>query len=121
MDRNIPATKIHVVVNGVDLDRYEPKKRNQDLAEKWGLTEKFVVGYIGTHGMAHGLVNVLDAADLLADRSDIAFLFVGAGAEREGLAAESSAKGSKRCIHSGSAQKRGCRIFGACVTSRLCI
>ncbi|MDG2032350.1 MAG: glycosyltransferase family 4 protein [Rhodospirillales bacterium] len=98
VDRGIPASKIHVVVNGVDLDRYEPRERNQELAHKWGLTEQFVVGYIGTHGMAHGLVNVLDAAELLADRSDIVFLFVGAGAEREGLAAESLRRGQKNVI-----------------------
>ena len=46
------------------------------------------MGYIGTHGMAHGLVNVLDAADLLVDRLDITFLFVGAGAERDMLASD---------------------------------
>ena len=53
VDRGIPANKIHVVLNGVDLDRYEPRERNQKLARKWELTEKFVVGYVGTHGMAH--------------------------------------------------------------------
>ncbi|MBN07702.1 MAG: glycosyltransferase WbuB [Rhodospirillaceae bacterium] len=98
VDRGIPANKIHVVLNGVDLDRYEPRERNQILARKWRLTEKFVVGYVGTHGMAHGLVNVLDAADLLADRSDIVFLFVGAGAERRELAAESLRRCQKNVV-----------------------
>ena len=43
-----------------------------------------MVGYIGTHGMAHALENVLRAADLLRGRA-VKFLFVGAGAERERL------------------------------------
>ena len=98
VSRGIPATKIHVVLNGVDLDRYEPRERNEELAGKWGLTEKFIVGYIGTHGMAHGLVNVLNAADLLAKHSDIAFLFVGAGAEREDLANESLRRRQKNVV-----------------------
>ena len=48
----------------------------------------FVVGYIGTHGMAHGLENILRAADHLKS-TPIKFLFVGAGARREELIAES--------------------------------
>ena len=59
--RHISSDKIHVVMNGVDLDRYEPKSRNEKLSKVMGLDDKFVVGYIGTHGMAHGLSNVLDA------------------------------------------------------------
>ncbi len=47
----------------------------------------FVVGYIGTHGMAHGLENVLHAADRLRD-TNVRFLLVGAGARREKLLTE---------------------------------
>ncbi len=46
------------------------------------LDTKFVVGYLGTHGMAHGLENVVEAATLLRDDPGIIFLFAGAGAER---------------------------------------
>ena len=63
--RGTPPDKISVVVNGVDLWRYGPRPRDQKLAETWGLEGCFVVGYIGTHGMAHALGNVLDAADRL--------------------------------------------------------
>ncbi len=93
VERGVSDTKIHVVVNGVDLSRYGPKKRNKNLAAEWNLTGKFVVGYIGTHGMAHGLVNVLDTADLMKDDPNITFLFVGAGAERESLVKESKQRG----------------------------
>jgi glycosyltransferase involved in cell wall biosynthesis len=83
--RGIDPAKISVVKNGVDLSRYHPQPRDEALAARHGLSGKFVFGYLGTHGMAHGLKNVLDAADRLRDRPDIAFLLVGAGAEREGL------------------------------------
>ncbi len=96
--RHISSDKIHVVMNGVDLDRYEPKSRNEKLSKVMGLDDKFVVGYIGTHGMAHGLSNVLDAADLLKDKPDITFLFVGAGAERKNLIAESERRGQTNVI-----------------------
>jgi len=80
--RGIDRTKIHVVINGVDLDRYAPRPRDQALARQFGLEGKFVLGYMGTHGMAHALDRVLDAAELLRDREDIAFFFAGSGAER---------------------------------------
>lgn len=80
--RGVPRGKIHVVLNGVDLDRYEPRERDAALAREFGLEGKFVAGYMGTHGMAHALPKVLDAAELLRDRADIAFFFAGSGAER---------------------------------------
>lgn len=92
--RGISAGKIAVVINGVDLWRYAPRDRNQELAADAGLKpDDFVVGYIGTHGMAHALDNVLDAADRLRDRSGIVFLFAGPGAERERLIKAAAARG----------------------------
>lgn len=83
--RGIDGAKIHTVINGVDPERYAPRPKDPGLVRALDLGGRFVVGYIGTHGMAHGLDLVLDAADLLRARADIAFLFVGSGAERERL------------------------------------
>ncbi len=88
VSRGIDPGKIAVVINGVDTSRYSPQTRDPELAEKWGLTGKFVIGYVGTHGMAHALGNVLDAAEKLRDRDNIRFLLAGAGAERDHLIAE---------------------------------
>lgn len=86
--RGVPEHKVQVVINGVELTRYAPQPRDLEFARTWNLSEsEFVVGYIGTHGMAHALTNVLDAADLLRNQG-VRFLFVGAGAEREQLIAE---------------------------------
>lgn len=82
VDRGVPRDKIHVVINGVDLDRYEPRPRCTDLEREFGLAGKFVCGYMGTHGMAHALPKVLEAAERLRHRDDIAFFFAGSGAER---------------------------------------
>jgi len=80
--RGIDRGKIDVVINGVDLDRYAPRARDEALARQFGLEGRFVLGYMGTHGMAHALDRVLDAAARLRERKDIAFFFAGAGAER---------------------------------------
>jgi colanic acid biosynthesis glycosyl transferase WcaI len=85
VSRGIYGDKIAVVINGVDLWRYGPRPKDKNLVADWQLTSKFVVGYVGTHGMAHALTNVLNAAELIKSRTDILFLLAGAGAERDML------------------------------------
>ena len=58
----------------------------QDLRAELGRGSRFVAAELGTHGMAHGLDTLLEAAALLLDEADIAFLMVGDGAERVRLA-----------------------------------
>ncbi|EME69343.1 glycosyltransferase [Paramagnetospirillum caucaseum] len=91
--RGIPPEKIAVVINGVDLPRYAPRPRDEALEAEWGLKDKFVIGYVGTHGMAHGLINVLDAAERLRGDERIRFLLVGNGAERQMLKDEAARRG----------------------------
>jgi len=83
--RGIDAGKIAVVINGVDLPRYRPVPRDREFAEKLWLTRNFVVGYVGTLGMAHGLENVLAAAHHAREEPNMRFLFAGPGAVRERL------------------------------------
>jgi colanic acid biosynthesis glycosyl transferase WcaI len=79
--RGINPAKIDVVLNGVDLLRYRPMPKDEALLDQFDLRGKVVAGYLGTHGMAHALDKVADAATILRDRSDIVFLFAGAGAK----------------------------------------
>lgn len=80
--RGVPQEKICVVPNGANLTRLSVRPADEQLAERWGLTGKFVVGYVGTHGMAQGLRVMVHAADILKN-SDVHFLFVGDGARRD--------------------------------------
>lgn len=91
--RGIDAAKVHVVRNGVDLSRYAPRERDEQLAKRLGVHGQFVVGYLGTHGMAHALHRVVEAAELLREQRGIHFLFVGGGAERDKLVELARSKG----------------------------
>jgi glycosyltransferase involved in cell wall biosynthesis len=83
IERGIDGEKIDVVVNGVDLSTYSPATgKDEQLAAQYSLAGKFVIGYIGTHGMAHALDKVLEAAEMLQGNDEIRFLFTGGGAER---------------------------------------
>jgi glycosyltransferase involved in cell wall biosynthesis len=80
--RGVPAAKIGVVPNGVDAAQFTPRPKPKALADKYGLNGRFVVGYIGTQGLAHDLQSVIKAAQRLRD---VAFLFVGDGAQHATL------------------------------------
>ncbi len=82
--RGIPARKIHVIKNGVHLENYRPRPRDLELQAKLGLEGKYVVGYLGTHGMSHKLDFILECA---ADTTytNVHYLFIGDGAEKEKL------------------------------------
>jgi len=82
---DVPLEKMSIVVNGVETDRFVPAPGSAGVREKFGLTSKFVVSYIGTMGMAHGLETVLDVAGLLRDTPEIVLLLVGDGGNREHL------------------------------------
>jgi glycosyltransferase involved in cell wall biosynthesis len=79
--RGIPTDKIQVILNGVDLEQCKPLgHKDKSLLKQYGLEGRFVVGYLGTHGMAQDLKRIIDMAKTLPE---ITFLFVGDGAERE--------------------------------------
>jgi putative colanic acid biosynthesis glycosyltransferase WcaI len=82
---HVPAEKIAVVENGVETELFAPAPAtaNDTLRRELGADGKFLVCYIGTMGMAHGLETLLDAASQLRRQSSNAqFLLVGEGAEK---------------------------------------
>lgn len=92
--RGIEGGKISIVTNGVDISRFQPRPRDADLARELGLDGKFVAGYIGTHGMAHALDTLLEAAALLRTQPDgdaFRILFLGDGASKPALMAKARA------------------------------
>ncbi len=101
------AGPIAVVKNGVDLTTFTTPDAaaETEFRAAHGLTGKFVAAYVGTHGMAHKLDTVLEAAELLRDRNDIAFLLVGDGAERERLVGEVAARGLSNVVMLGQQPK----------------
>lgn len=85
ISRGIPAEKISVVKNGVNKDLFAPMPKDEALLDELGLRGKKIVGYIGTHGMAHKLDFIIRQAKEMEEKNDFHFLFLGNGAERENL------------------------------------
>lgn len=90
--KGVSAGKIAVVSNGADPSRLQGGEKRDQLAAQWKPLEKFVVGYVGTHGMAQGLEVVVAAAEILRD-TNVHFVFVGEGARRLELEAQARRSG----------------------------
>ena len=83
-DRGISGERVTVIPNGVDPDMFFPIPADISLQQELQLEDKFVVGYLGTHGLAHGLESVVKAARLAGQTDDLTavhFITVGAGAQ----------------------------------------
>jgi glycosyltransferase involved in cell wall biosynthesis len=82
----VPADKISLVENGVETDLFTPDGPGDDK-RKLAVDGKFVVSYIGTLGLAHGLHALLKAAsELQSVLPPIELLLVGEGADKARLA-----------------------------------
>ncbi len=104
----IDPNKIKVITNGVDISRFQCQPKNSDLLKSLGLEGRFVAGYIGTHGMAHGLETILQAADLLRRQPGgdaFCFIFIGDGARKHELQQKAVHMGLDNVIFVGSVPK----------------
>ena len=76
----VPAQKISIVENGVETDLFRPCPPEKVP----GIEDRFLICYIGTMGMAHGLETLIAAAEQLQRTLPKAmFLLIGEGAEKQ--------------------------------------
>lgn len=84
--RGIPAHKIVVVPNGVDTASFTPRPPDQALRERYGLSGKKVLGFIGSFFQFEGLSVLLEAMPLMAAREPaLRLVIVGGGEQEEAL------------------------------------
>jgi colanic acid biosynthesis glycosyl transferase WcaI len=85
--QGLSPKKVFLLTNGVDTDKFRPLP--QALARKdFAWDHKFTALYAGTHGLAHGLTTLLDAAERLRAQPDIQIVLAGDGATKQDLVAE---------------------------------
>jgi glycosyltransferase involved in cell wall biosynthesis len=83
--RGINEDKVHVITNGFSQELFYPKEKNQELINKYNLRDKFVISYVGAHGISQNLSTFLEVAKKLRKHKNIEFIFVGEGAEKDKL------------------------------------
>jgi glycosyltransferase involved in cell wall biosynthesis len=84
LDRyHVRSEKLSVVENGVETDLFQPQPPELEVRRELQAEGKFVVSYIGTVGMAHGLMTLIEAAERLQNSaSHVLLVVVGEGADK---------------------------------------
>jgi glycosyltransferase involved in cell wall biosynthesis len=107
--RGVDPDKVEVITNGADTSRFRPTEKDSALVSEFCLDNKFVVGYVGTHGMAHSLGTILDAAALCrarySDSDTVRFVLIGEGAEKSQLVQRAREEGLDNVIFIDSVAK----------------
>ena len=95
---NVPREKISVVENGVETDLFSPQNSEQ-LRTNLGIQDRFVVSYVGTMGIAHGLDTLIEAAERLQKTApEVLFLLIGEGADKQRLTNIADVRGLRNIL-----------------------
>lgn len=93
VSRGIDINKVHVITNGVNQELFYPRKKNKSIIKTYDLENKFVISYVGAHGISQNLSTILEVAKSLKTDRNIQFLFIGEGAEKDKLESIASEQG----------------------------
>lgn len=101
--RGIDSNKIKVIRNGANLNRFNPMPKDLALLNDLNISNQKVVGYIGTHGLAHKLDFILDSWKKVDNRFHL--LLIGDGAEKSILVQKAQKEGIENITFLDSVQK----------------
>jgi glycosyltransferase involved in cell wall biosynthesis len=90
IEKGVPQEKIVFIPNAADFSLAAAVQENFNalgLKKELGLDGKFVITYVGAHGVANHLIQLLDAAALLKD-TNVVFQLIGSGMQKEMLMVE---------------------------------
>lgn len=90
--KGVPNEKIELIPVWADPNEVRPIDRENSFRRAHGLTGKFVVMYAGNIGLTSCLEDVLGAADILREQTDIQFVIVGEGVRKDALIVEAESK-----------------------------
>lgn len=86
--------RVVVIPNWTEPDAIQPRARDEtELVRELNLAGKFIVQYAGNMARVNDVETLLAGAEQLRTRTDIHFLFVGAGAKRAWIEEQVAARG----------------------------
>ena len=106
--KGVPAEKLMMISNAADFAMSDGLLKNFDskaFRKAHLLENHFVITYVGAHGVANHLDQVLDAAEVLAD-TNVLFLLIGQGMEKERLVNDTKRRGLKNIRFLDSVPKK---------------
>lgn len=91
--KKVPAAKVTVIPNFVDVDFIRPLPKDNGFSQAQGLANKFVVMHAGNLGYVYDLEGLLEVAARIENYQDIFFLIIGDGVAKDSLVAKAQALG----------------------------
>lgn len=87
IERRFPEfiDKIEIITNGADFSLMGEKYEGSRVREKFGWGDKKVFMYLGAHGVANDLMQVLEVAKTFQTNTKIHFVLIGDGMQKEHL------------------------------------
>ncbi|MFW6133023.1 MAG: glycosyltransferase family 4 protein [Planctomycetota bacterium] len=83
--KGIPPERVWMIPNAADLELVKPGPVDEEIRRKHGWGDRFVGIYVGAHGVANRLGQLIDAAKLLRDEPEYLIVLLGNGMEKEAL------------------------------------
>ena len=77
--------KIEIITNGADFSIMGKEHQGEQLREKLGWSDKKVFTYLGAHGVANDLMQVVEAAKAFKDEKKVHFVLIGDGMQKKFL------------------------------------
>jgi colanic acid biosynthesis glycosyl transferase WcaI len=92
IEKNVPDSKMTLIPVWADPDAVRPLPKENSFRRQHELSGKFVVMYAGNIGLTSCLEDVLCAAEILREQTQIQFVIVGDGTKKESLESEARRK-----------------------------
>lgn len=118
--RGVPAERIQVVPNGVDIDWFRPRARAANLVERFGLNGKPVFGFIGSFYRYEGLRFLIDAIPRLIEKVPGAKVILVGGGYEESLVREKAKVYRNTVILAGQVPHDSIRDFYSIIDVFVC-
>ncbi|TYB69466.1 glycosyltransferase family 4 protein [Bizionia saleffrena] len=99
IEKGIPAEKIKFIPNAADFTLSDKLSDfdSEAFKKELGLEHKFVITYVGAHGVANHLIQLLDASEYLRD-TNIVFQLIGSGMQKKMLQEETKKRGLEQQV-----------------------
>lgn len=89
-EKNVPAEKVIMIPNASDFslaDEIQKDFNKEDFRKEHDFGDNLVITYVGAHGVANHLIQLIEAAEILKDEK-VLILSIGAGMQQQMLREE---------------------------------
>ena len=119
------GNKLEILYNWVDLNHHANEKFKVDFRKKWKIQQRYVAVFAGVIGPSQNLDLILYIAEQMLDQSQLLFLIVGDGKEKEKLIKLSREKSLRNVRFEGFVSResypdllKACDIGLVCLSSK---